>query len=195
MTTFIEAIVTCACCGTATRRSLLGSTNAFGSPDLDTRPPPMQRDTLHTWVQHCGHCGYCAPDLAKAPAGAAGQIADPAYRAVLADARLPMLARRFLAWAHLAVQCRLAALDHQQQARTAGQPMGSPGAVDLALQADLLRRCGRFADTLAATQAGLALKPDPVLAAVHAYQARLAAAGDDRCHRIEEAMDAVNTTG
>jgi hypothetical protein len=42
MTTIHQEEVSCAVCGSAQRVMELGSTNAFGSMDLDTRPPEMR---------------------------------------------------------------------------------------------------------------------------------------------------------
>ena len=53
MTTLDKAIVTCAICGEDAEQIEIGSTNAFGSPDLDLRPPPMKRQTMAFWMQAC----------------------------------------------------------------------------------------------------------------------------------------------
>jgi hypothetical protein len=57
MTTLYREKSRCAVCGIATEYTSIGSTNAFGSPDLDTRPPEMQRSTIFAWVQRCPECG------------------------------------------------------------------------------------------------------------------------------------------
>lgn len=49
---------TCALCGQSSEHLVLGSTNAFGSPDLDLRPPEMRRSTMEQWIEECPHCGY-----------------------------------------------------------------------------------------------------------------------------------------
>jgi len=46
MTTLFMTSVDCAVCQSKQEITQIGSTNAFGSMDLDMRPPPMQRDTL-----------------------------------------------------------------------------------------------------------------------------------------------------
>lgn len=81
---------------------VLGSTNAFGSMDLDMRPPPMERDTLDHQIHQCSECGYCSPDLEDDDGMATGAIHDQAYQAILTDQGYPDLARRFLACSHLA---------------------------------------------------------------------------------------------
>lgn len=52
---------TCAVCGLTHEYNVLMSTNTFGGTmDLDTRPPEMQRSTMHSWVHMCPACGYVA---------------------------------------------------------------------------------------------------------------------------------------
>lgn len=65
MTTLFSETVTCNVCGTENEISTIGSTNAFGSPDLDLRPPEMQRSTMSFWVNECKGCGYVAADLSE----------------------------------------------------------------------------------------------------------------------------------
>ena len=43
MTTIFQQTVTCGHCGTENEVIELGSTNSFGSMDLDMRPPPMRK--------------------------------------------------------------------------------------------------------------------------------------------------------
>ena len=57
MTTQSAEECTCAVCGRVSMQGVIMSTNAFGSPDLDLRPPPMERFTIDHWVQECPHCG------------------------------------------------------------------------------------------------------------------------------------------
>ena len=96
MTTFIEAELTCAVCGHTDTHTVLMSTSAFGSPDLDMRPSMPARAALPMYVQCCQSCGYCAQDVSEAPAGAAAVVAQEAYQAQLQDARMPYLANLFL---------------------------------------------------------------------------------------------------
>ena len=58
MTTLFDSLKECGCCGNTISVTAVGSTNAFGSPDLDLRPPEMKRSALLKSIQYCGHCGY-----------------------------------------------------------------------------------------------------------------------------------------
>jgi hypothetical protein len=55
--------VTCRVCKKKSEQIILTSTNSFGSPDLDLRPPEMQRSTMCFWVQRCPSCGYVASSI------------------------------------------------------------------------------------------------------------------------------------
>ena len=93
MTTMYADTRTCKNCGQDSEQIILGSTNSFGSPDLDLRSPPMVRDTMDTWIQVCPHCKFCAPNIAKAKVPER-PVTDPEYLAAFEDERFPELARR-----------------------------------------------------------------------------------------------------
>lgn len=63
MTTLYRESTICPVCGTELTYSSIGSTNAFGSMDLDTRPPEMQRSTISHWLIECHECGYVSADM------------------------------------------------------------------------------------------------------------------------------------
>jgi hypothetical protein len=78
MTTLGSSEVTCAICAEASEHTAVASTNSFGSPDLDLRPPEMKRSTMAYWLQECPDCGYSA-----------GAIDDPLSNAKTVMAREP----------------------------------------------------------------------------------------------------------
>ena len=80
MSTFGFRTLRCAVCGEETTLGVCKSTNAFGSPDLDLRPPPMQRDTMGFWVQKCPHCGYAARNISKYEETDRAYLASEEYR-------------------------------------------------------------------------------------------------------------------
>lgn len=96
MTTLYKEKARCAVCGTETEYTCIGSTNAFGSPDLDTRPPERHRSTIFAWVQRCPECGYCGSDVSQAPSQAASVVSSPEYTRQLSDSTYPELANKFL---------------------------------------------------------------------------------------------------
>jgi hypothetical protein len=65
MTTFAESGKNCFVCGETNKYIELTSSNRFGAPDLDTRPPEMMRSTIYSWIQACPYCDYCAPDISE----------------------------------------------------------------------------------------------------------------------------------
>ena len=83
MTTQSAVESSCAVCGRVSTQGVIMSTNAFGSPDLDLRPPPMERFTIDHWVQECPHCGYCAPEIEEPIAGGAEVVGSGEYLAIL----------------------------------------------------------------------------------------------------------------
>ena len=63
MTQIHEIEEECSVCGENSEQLVLISTNSWGYPDLDLRPPEMQRSTMNVWIQECPHCGYVAGKL------------------------------------------------------------------------------------------------------------------------------------
>jgi hypothetical protein len=188
------------------------STTTFGSPDLDLRPPEMQRSTMGTWLQLCPHCAYCAPDISQPPADAQVLRSEP-YRAALQREDFPELARRFLAYAvasgpsdpAVAAQaflqsawvCDDAGLPEQatESRRRAAEwfRRGKPFADDEqgfatgAVLVDVLRRCGQFAEASSECAALLAAQgATGVLRKVLEYQQRLIARADIGAHGVSE---------
>lgn len=111
MTTYIETTLTCPGCGNTDAYTDLMSTNAFGSPDLDLRPPPMRRNTMHTWVRRCPKCSCCFADGIQGKDLNLENMDSEAYRQVGQDSNLPELAKDFIRYAMLR---RL--YDHQTEA-------------------------------------------------------------------------------
>ena len=69
MTTYFHEKRTCTLCGQNSEQLALGSTNTFGSPDLDLRPPEMQRSSMGQWIEECPHCGYAYKSIEGKVAG------------------------------------------------------------------------------------------------------------------------------
>ena len=65
MSTMKIMTVRCGVCRSESKQRVLTSTNAFGAPDLDLRPPEMQRSTMSMWLAECPVCGYVAPSISE----------------------------------------------------------------------------------------------------------------------------------
>ena len=56
------------------------STNAMGAPDLDLRPPEMQRSTMDTWTHECPSCGFVSFDFKDTPTVTGDYIESEIYQ-------------------------------------------------------------------------------------------------------------------
>lgn len=213
MTTFFHQSVTCANCRKPSEHQVLGSTNAFGSSDLDLRPPEMRRSTMRAWLQECPHCRYIASDISQ-PMGDLSLIARPEYGGLLNDQQFPDLARRFLAHAFLfdasdpataglsrlhaawvcddsgqlepAAECRKLAAECFASLKPFED--SEPGVTQGAVLVDVLRRSGSFDQ--ATSECGELLtfrSAQGLLRQVLEYQHRLIAECDSATHTVEEA--------
>ncbi len=69
----------CALCSADSRQIVITSTNRFGLPDLDTRPPEMMRSTMPHWIQKCPHCGYVSSSISKPAAISLNDLKSNSY--------------------------------------------------------------------------------------------------------------------
>jgi hypothetical protein len=199
MTTIVPQDLTCTVCNTTSRYNLLGSTNSFGRPDLDTRPPEMMRSTMWLWVQECPHCGYVAKDISQPPHASAQLYCGEGGWRGISYPDYPELAVRFLkladlqegvghtleaAWSALraawscddvnddarAIACRQRAIGYF--ARIVGWVHlfpKEPGAME-ALLADIHRRAGDSDGAVHWADIGLERAPDSAISAVLYFQ-------------------------
>ena len=185
------------------------------APDLDLRPGEPVRSTMARWLEACPHCGYAAPDIAEAHPATAQAVAAAPYRALIADTAHPVLARRFLAWAHVleetgALHAAAEATLHaawvaddlnredlaRQWRREAVALWRSGPALDAEQSVrviDALRRAGDFAEAASAAAALGASSPPEAVAQVSALEARLIAADDTGRHSISTALSLIPT--
>ena len=200
----------CGVCGHESRQPGFRPPTPEQAPDLDLRPGEPVRSTMARWLEACPHCGYAAPNIAEAhPAGAQAVAAAP-YRALIADTAHPVLARRFLAWAHVleetgALHAAAEATLHaawvaddlnrddlaRQWRREAVALWRSGPALDAEQSVrviDALRRAGDFAEAEGAAEALAALNPPEAVAQVTALEVRLIAAEDMGRHSIASAL-------
>jgi len=169
-----SAKVECGVCGAEVEVAILVSTNQFGHPDLDCRPPPMARGTMGFWVQECSACGYCAADITKAtPEEQAICRGRPFQEFRSSLGKDPRLARSFMTAAFVASQNgdhigalnlnlfaawvyddlhaeksaggqRMVAAECLTAAHSVGSRRFDDAGSDEALLVDMLRRAGEF---------------------------------------------------
>lgn len=207
----------CAVCGSKTEYTIITSTSSFGSPDLDTRPPKMQRSTIFAWVQRCPKCGYCAKDVSKATPQAKLVVSSPEYANQLTDSKYPDLANSFLckalideksenyagaAWSLIhaawvcddaernisAKTCRNNATDMIRRALENGQKISDQNGAETALQVDLLRRAGNLSKARELIQTKQPTITGDIILKILAFQEDLIANDDQACHTISEAL-------
>jgi uncharacterized protein (DUF2225 family) len=217
MTTLYEEKARCAVCGSETEHTVIGSTNTFGSPDLDTRPPEMKRSTIFAWVQRCPECGYCTSDVSAASSQAAAVVRSPEYTRQLSDSTCPELVNAFLckalidegsgdyaaaawslihaAWAcddaekaEPARTCRGKAADMIEKALGNGQKVAEQDGADTAIRVDLLRRAGRASEARKLITTNRPASAEDIIADILDLQDALLTDGDEACHTIAEAF-------
>jgi tetratricopeptide (TPR) repeat protein len=218
MTTTLKADVVCGVCGERNPQVHIASTNSFGSPDLDLRPPEMQRSTIVHGVHRCPSCGCCARDLSKVPGSARSLIDSTEYRAQLTHVDFPELANMFAcyamileaegdypgatwarinaAWAcddtrqaEAAIQCRNEAIRLAHIVRERRLNLKDEPDADHAILVDLLRRAGRFDEALDEADAAISSAKEQTVRAVLLYQKGLIAKSDAATHTVADAID------
>jgi hypothetical protein len=113
----------CGVCGTESRQPAFRPGPPEQAPDLDLRPGEPLRSTMARWLQHCPSCGYTAPDISRAHPAAAQAVQAAPFRALMAEATHPPLARRFLAWAHVLEETGGRMRPPKRRCRPPGSPM------------------------------------------------------------------------
>jgi ribosomal protein L37E len=101
MTTMDNISVECCVCGTKSIHLSVGSTNAFGYPELDTRPPEMERSTIYHMIQRCLSCGYCSSDLSTCLGDTEAFVKSKNYQDILSTPSIPEEAASYLASSYI----------------------------------------------------------------------------------------------
>ena len=217
MTTMYTQEKTCAVCARPAEVIVVGSSNEFGSKDLDLRPAEMLRSTYAHWTEHCSNCGYCASDISEPDEYAATVVQSDEYQAQLTDKNFPHLANIFLceamilkagghhvatgfaylhaAWAcdddgnaPEARNCRLHSLAEFESVRASGESILGEPIADYILLADLQRRAGEFDFAAATCVEGISKSTDAKLNNIIRFQQYLSAIQDSKVHKVEEAF-------
>ena len=197
----------CSVCGETSEQRVLSSTNSFGYPDLDFRPPEMKRSTMRFWIQECPNCGYVASYLSnelEIPKDFlktdeylncdgfefTSNLSKKFYKAYLIFHKSNNLERSLLNLQHCAWKCD----DEEDPLAVDVRKMGiaiidemleseSEEALIL-IKADFLRRCGLF-DELIREFEGITLDCDEYNQVIQ-YQIEKARQKDDACYTTEE---------
>jgi len=214
MTSFVSIKNKCSVCGTVTEFHVLASTNAFGSMDLDTRPPEMKRSTMRYWVQVCPNCNYVSGDIEDPLPCSADFLSSEEYARFDEIAPRSELAKTFLlkarisdmtkddleafwdylhaAWAsddaedkHWSSKARLEALT-----RLAALPGDKVDNALNLIRADLLRKTRQF-DILVKEYSDVSYNDD-LLNSIIAFQIKKAVAEDDSTYLVSDAMSSEN---
>lgn len=222
MTTIYKGMKTCVLCGKTSEHAKWSTTSAVGSPDLDTRPPEMERSTIDMWIQTCPSCGYCAPSISERIKKASEVVDSDSYRQQLNNLEFPKLANAFFcysliqenagkfaqagwssvhaAWAcdddgstASAETCQKRAVNLLQKARANNQRFAEQHGVEEALMVDLLRRSGQFEEALRICDDGLKKEPGELLADILRFEKMLIGKADNTCHLVSEATKESST--
>jgi hypothetical protein len=218
MTTIFPEMIKCAVCGEISEHASIGSTNTFGSMDLDTRPPEMMRSTIDTWIMACPSCGYCSMDISECTGKSPEIVRSPTYRQQLQNSQFSELANAFLcsslikeiagqyaaagwntihaAWAcddsgsvMSARECRKKAVTLLQQATEKRQSFAAAAGGSEALMTDLLRRSELFVKALRICDEGLSNnKTEALFLDILRYQKTLILNKDTACHTVSERL-------
>lgn len=207
MSTFRPVECKCGVCGTKFQVNAIMSTNCFGSPDLDMRPPEMERSTMHFWVRTCPECGYVNSDIEKRAKKHRDYIKSEAYRECQGNRFTDDLSKHFYQFALILIQEKKledaffaflhAAWAADDSRDTEGARICRNKAIELydqfkktnsedtfVIRADILRRAGRF-DEVVNQYSGF--KSDkPLLNKVIQFQIERASVGDDTVYTVEE---------
>lgn len=217
MTTLYKEEARCSVCGAQNAFTGIGSTNAVGSPDLDTRPPEMERSTIFAWVQRCPECGYCASDVSAILPEARAVAIGKEYKDQLNDPMYPELANSFLckaivdreskdyseatwalihaAWAcddsdhpDQAMACRQKAADMLTIAEEHGQQVAGQDGTSTAILVDLLRRSGRIDQARTVIAERRRQIAEDVIVSIMDFQSALIEKNDLSRYTIAEAL-------
>ena len=218
MTMMSELEVECGVCEEVSKHYSIQSTNAFGSPDLDTRPPEMERSTIDEWVQRCPSCHYCAPDISKASPDTKMILLSDEYQHIVDTDQLPEMVTTFLASSYIQEQsgnfseaawraihaawvcddenrhdgsrsCRIKAIGLIEQTALNGQAISCQAGATETITIDLLRRAGKFDEALEFVVKAEAENLDDVILRILDFEKVLIENRDTEAHTIAEALE------
>ena len=204
----------CSVCGSENEYSVLTSTNAFGAPDLDLRPPEMQ-------VQQCRQCGYAAseisdpckvsPDFLKSEGYIScegikfeSKLAASFYKEYMIEKECGEIVDAFYSVLHAAWSCddkkdtESAKICREKAASLASEITAGKNLDDsrreniMLMRADILRRAGHF-EEVTSEYSSVTFKGDKrnnpdIMNAILKFQLERARAKDSKCYTIQDAV-------
>ncbi len=209
--------VECCICGEKSNHMVIASTNSFGSPDLDTRPPMMRRSTIYNSIQRCPSCGYCSPDLSECSNMTKKIVNSKEYQNIIVSSEMPEIAASFLALSYekekqqdysdsawrainaawicddenkleLSTKCRRQAVTLIANANKYGQKIADQAGVSEAITIDLMRRSGMYKEALELSATMKAEDIEEIIMQVIQYEVKLIAKQDIGAHTVSEAL-------
>ncbi len=215
MSTMRPMNFTCSVCGHSDNYVVLTSTNAFGSPDLDLRPPQMRRGTMNLWLQECSECGYIAGSVEDKTTITREFLSGEKFlscggmkfRSALAerfcrhyliaieegDIRKAFFSMLHAAWAcddskdgENAAACRVKAIGLLEELLVQEPDSDDAGNL-IVLKADLLRRAGRFDDVI--EQYADFHSDEKIIDGIIRFQIAKAKEKDTACYRVADTID------
>ena len=205
MTTLLKSIKTCGCCGKKTMILEVGSTNAFGSCDLDMRPPEMQRSAIFHCLQSCEHCGYAAWDLEEkmppsdelkallsAKIGTRDQLFERAAKIAELKGKAKADVRHLYliaAWAADDRQDAATATALRKKILTYVSPEEEIPPEDLLQLIDIARRAGEKETAETLLKRFDRCEHEPLLESIAEFQKKLLDAGDTACYTVKQVYD------
>ncbi len=217
MTTMNEVTVTCCICGTEGIHLSVGSTNALGYPDLDTRPPEMERSTVYYTIQRCLSCGYCSADLSTSVDNLGLLVKSKKYQDILFNSEVPDAAASFLASSYIselsreyseaawltiqaswicddendapaAKNCRERAIEMIEIGEALSQYLSEQAGASEAITIDIMRRAGHFQDATKLAAQTKAGDIEEMIKKIISYEIGLIHNQDIKAHTIDEVM-------
>lgn len=223
MSTFHREERRCSVCGRVSEYMVLGSTNTFGgTPDLDLRPPEMERSTMPLWIHRCQGCGYVSGNVDDPTSVSAEYLASEEYRScggmefksflaeafyqyhmiAIADGNIQsaLFALLHAAWscddeddAENAVLCRRqAAALADEVAEAHREDRKAVESLSL-MKADIMRRAGLF-DAVIRDYSGVSFGTD-MMNRILAFEIELAERRDGACYRISDVPEDASDGG
>lgn len=211
MSTLVRSSQKCILCGFESEFTVVNSTNAFGTMDLDTRPPEMKRSLLKYEIQECPHCHYANIDISLNDIGVrSNDLSAVAYLQMANDKKIDAAAKSFLLAGYLHAKFQhyreagilylkaawifddrgdeaYAIRARKKSVENIVKSVNESEDLHLAvLSVDLFRRIGEFDQALEAIDDVLQISPDEFLVKILNFERTLIDNKDTRCHNVRE---------